>query len=238
MNSPLQSTTCGVIIPAAGAGRRFGSDVPKQYFLLNGKPIIVWTVLSALRVPNCSCVLVAAPEGGMGFLRELLEEFGLTGNMVQVIEGSTERVLTVGVAVEHPLLDPVDVVVVHDAVRPLVPDSLWVSVIESASVNGAAIPFLPISDTVKSVGASGEVAGTVDRSGLVRVQTPQAFHLELIRRAYRHVLASNTVCTDCASAVEAIGYPVQLVPGVETNIKITTPYDLRLAGYLLATSRG
>jgi 2-C-methyl-D-erythritol 4-phosphate cytidylyltransferase len=101
---------------------------------------------------------------------------------------------------------------------------------------GAAIPGLPVADTLKHVSSDGIVMDTPDRSAFMRVQTPQGFRADVVRRAYAVARERGTTATDCSSVVEQLGSHVSIVPGEETNFKITTPYDLRVATFLLANS--
>jgi 2-C-methyl-D-erythritol 4-phosphate cytidylyltransferase len=122
--------------------------------------------------------------------------------------------------------DAVNLVVVHDGVRPLVTELILQQTLEHASRYGAAIAAVPLKDTLKRVSAAGTVEATVPRECLWRVQTPQAFRHALLRRAFQHAWRQGLQATDEAGLIEALGYPVQIVPSYEHNIKITTPDDL------------
>jgi len=122
--------------------------------------------------------------------------------------------------------EAVDLVVVHDGVRPLVTELLLQQTLEQASCYGAAIAAVPLKDTLKRVSAAGTVEATVPRESLWRVQTPQAFRHVLLRRAFQHAWRQGFQATDEAGLIEAIGWPVQIVPSYEHNVKITTLDDL------------
>jgi 2-C-methyl-D-erythritol 4-phosphate cytidylyltransferase len=147
-----------------------------------------------------------------------------------VVEGGATRTGSVcrGVAA---VPETAEVIVVHDAARPLASEDLFRAVIDAVTAGGAggAVPGVPVSDTIKVVDGSQWVTATLDRAALVAVQTPQAFDAALLRRAH----ANGTEATDDAALVEALGATVRVVPGDPHNLKITTPADLELAEHLL-----
>jgi 2-C-methyl-D-erythritol 4-phosphate cytidylyltransferase len=122
--------------------------------------------------------------------------------------------------------EAVDLVVVHDGVRPFVTELLLQQTLDHASHHGAAVTAVPLKDTLKRISTAGTVEATVPREHLWRVQTPQAFQHALLRRAFQHAWRHGLQATDEAGLIEALGYPVQIVPSYEHNIKITTPDDL------------
>ncbi len=226
----------GVIIPAAGRGTRFSSDLPKQYHLLAGTPILVHSARTALTVVNVRTLVIAVHKDDVDVVAGLLETAAIHDDRVHLVVGADERQRSVERALEHPSLAEVDTILVHDAVRPLASVDLWHRVAEAAERDGAAIPGLPVADTLKHVSPDGYVLDTPDRSAFVRVQTPQGFHANVVRRAYTAARDMGLVATDCASVVEHFDTRVVIIPGEETNFKITTPYDLRVASFLLANS--
>ena len=219
-----------VIIPAAGSGTRFGGDLPKQYRDLDGVPILVRTVRAMLCHPAVKHVLIAVSAPMLEQAKELTEPFG---ERVIVVLGGSERQHSIAACLEQPACAQADLIMVHDAVRPFADIGLLERVAEAARVDGAAIPAIPVSDTIKRVDGSGVVVSTLPRSELRAVQTPQGFRPDVLRSAYAHASAQGIVGTDDASLVEANGGRVVTVPGSVTNIKITTPVDLAIAHVLL-----
>jgi 2-C-methyl-D-erythritol 4-phosphate cytidylyltransferase len=195
------------IVVAAGSGSRFGR--PKQFESLGGTTILQRSIDVASRA--CDDVVVVLPAG----------EGGVTGGATR-----SDSVRNGLAAVPHDA----EIVVVHDAARPLVTPALFKAVIDAVRAGAdAAVPGVAVSDTIKRI--DGErVLETLDRAELVAVQTPQAFRLDALRRAH----ASGGDATDDAALVEAAGGSVVVVPGEATNIKITTPDDLRVAEALLS----
>ena len=208
---------------AAGRGERFGGDRPKALLELAGTALVVHAV-RALRAGGCSGIVVAAPADLTSVVAALCPEPD-----VRVVSGDTTRQGSVRAGL---LAVPEEVrwVLVHDAARPLVPVAV-VSAVRTALAAGAAaaIPVLPLADTLKSVDADGLVTGTPDRTGLRRAQTPQGFERDLLVRALDDVIGSGSEVTDDAAAVAALGVPVTTVLGDERALKITTPADLLAA---------
>lgn len=224
-----------IIIPAAGSGTRFQSALPKQFHTLGSDPILVHTLRTACAVSDVGTISIGV-QGDIDQMYLQLRGWGITDARIQVYEGAEERQLTVLKGLQHWSMNNVDadgVVLVHDAVRPLATVDLWERVAIAAEQHGAAVPFLPMADTVKMV-SDGVVERTLDRSRLVRVQTPQGFRIPVLRSSYEHAVREGLSLTDCSSAVELSGHTVHLVPGEEVNIKITTPYDLAMAEIIVA----
>jgi 2-C-methyl-D-erythritol 4-phosphate cytidylyltransferase len=213
------------IIPAAGFGIRMGSNVPKQFLLLNGKPILHHT-LSVL--DQCSVVdeiVLVVSEQEMGKAQQQIQDSH--PKVTKVIVGGKERQDSVYNGLKS-LDSETDVVVVHDGVRPFVSLDTIRETVEAARDFGAAITAIPVSDTIKKVNAGGLVERTIDRSGLWRVQTPQTFQVSLLKEAFEKARADNYYGTDEGSLIEYLGKEVKVVPGSEFNIKITRSEDLAL----------
>jgi 2-C-methyl-D-erythritol 4-phosphate cytidylyltransferase len=205
----------GAVVVAAGSGARFGG--PKQLCELGGRRIVD----RAVDVARATCdavVLVVPPDADW------------TVPDVHAVAGGATRSASVraGLAALGPAIE---IVVVHDAARPLADEALFDRVI-AAVRDGAdgAVPGVPIADTVKQVDAEGTVTGTIPRDALVAVQTPQAFRADVLRAAH----ASRPEGTDDAAVVEALGGRVVVVAGLADNFKITEPADLDRAGAVLA----
>ncbi len=218
----------GVILPAGGSGVRFGANVPKQYTEIGGLPVIVRSIATALMLDNVVVVVVAAQTEQHGVLSEILARSGVHDTRIHFVAGGSERQASVYNALRHAAIDDTDIVAIHDAVRPLASPALWNRVVDEASGFGAAIPVLPVTDTLKVV-SDGIVTGTADRSSMYRAQTPQAFQTALIRHAYERAHQEGYAGTDCASLCEYVGVVVRCVAGEDRNIKITTAFDAVVA---------
>lgn len=219
-----------VLVPAAGAGVRLGPGQPKALRLLGGEPLLVHAVRRLAAAASVHTVVVAAPAPEVGAVRELLAPVA----PVTVVPGGAQRQASVAAALAAVPAGP-EIVLVHDAARALTPPELVESVAAAVrSGHDAVIPVLPVVDTIKEVGVSEEVLGTVDRSVLRAVQTPQGFRRAVLTTA--HAAATDPL-TDDAGLVEKLGVPVVCVPGSEYALKVTRPFDLALAEHLLAIDR-
>jgi 2-C-methyl-D-erythritol 4-phosphate cytidylyltransferase len=215
-----------VLVPAAGAGLRLGPGGPKALRLLAGEPLLVHAVRRIAAAPSVRLIVIAAPAAEVDSVRELLAPVA----PVTVVAGGAERQHSVAAALAVVPVD-VGIVLVHDAARALTPPELVESV--AAAVRGgqpAVIPVLPVVDTIKEVGPGEVVLGTVDRSVLRSVQTPQGFRRDVLVAAHAAGLDAHT---DDAGMVEKAGVPVTCVPGSELAMKITRPLDLVIAEALL-----
>jgi 2-C-methyl-D-erythritol 4-phosphate cytidylyltransferase len=217
------------VIPAGGVGTRFGARTPKQFLRLGTMPVLVATVRHFARHPAVRAVVVAAPEPWVARARRILGPVTAHAPLT-VVAGGRTRQDSVWLALQAAPED-VAIIVVHDAVRPLITRRLIDAVVRVAAVEGAAICALPITETVKRVRAE-RVEATLDRSELWAVQTPQAFRADLLREAHEKARRDGVVGTDDAMLVERLGHPVRVVRGLAENVKITTPADLRRARFL------
>lgn len=198
---------------AGGTGSRFGG--PKQFAALAGRPLVEWSLETARK--SCDGVVLVLPPGTPG-------EWG----SALVVTGGATRSDSVRAGL-GAVPDGVEVIVVHDAARPLAGEMLWKAVVEAVEAGAdGAIPACPVTDTIKKRTSDGELV-TLERSELVAVQTPQAFRAEAIKRAH----AGGGQATDDAALVEAAGGRVLLVDGDPGNIKVTTPTDLVVAEALI-----
>jgi 2-C-methyl-D-erythritol 4-phosphate cytidylyltransferase len=217
-----------VIVPGAGAGKRFGGAGGKILQPLGGRPVVLRTLeVFASRADVCQMLLVVAPSEMPTIQARLGRELAAMG--VALVEGGPTRSASVRNALAH-LSDQAEFVCVHDAVRPCV-SPLWVdAVVAEARRGGAAILALPLHGTLKRVSPGGTVE-TLERAEVWEAQTPQVFRRDLLLAAY----AGGAEATDDAHLVEAMGHPVALVPGDVRNIKITTPADLAVAEAVIET---
>ena len=217
-------TSLAAVIPAGGVGARLGARTPKQFLRIGRTPILAMTVRHFTRHPSMAAIVVAAPAAHLALTRRILARTG-RGAPATVVVGGPTRQDSVWLAL-LALPGPVDVVVVHDGVRPLITRRLVDDVVRAAVESGAAICALPIAETVKRV-RGGFVEATLDRSELWAVQTPQAFRADLLREAHEKARRDGVGGTDDAMLVERLGHPVRVVAGLPGNVKITTPEDLR-----------
>jgi 2-C-methyl-D-erythritol 4-phosphate cytidylyltransferase len=225
------------VIPAGGSGRRMQSRNPKQYLLMNGKPVLVHTLLQLQQSSLIDEILLVVPENDLLFVRENIEKPHQLTKIRDVIAGGRERQDSVrnGLA---GVGDDCEIVVVHDGVRPFVTEEVLSQVIIAALQFGAAIVGIPVKDTVKEVDDAGIVSRTLNREMLWLAQTPQAFQRRILQEAYRKAAEDDFCGTDDASLVEHLGIPVKMLPGSYRNIKITTPEDLVLAEAFLKEADG
>lgn len=230
-----------VIIPAAGMGTRMapgtaGKKPSKQFTELRGVPILIHTLRKFVACKAVGEMIVALRKNEAEAFQPRLRQERFD-RPVRLVEGGENRQQSVANALATVTGADDDLVLVHDAVRPLVDSETILSVIEAAQRYGAAIAGLPASDTVKQVDRTAEgaiVTATIPRERVVLAQTPQGFRLGLLRKAFADAQADGFTGTDEASLVERAGHDVAVVMGSPANIKITTPGDLDLAEFLMA----
>ncbi len=223
-----------VIIPAAGLGTRMGRPAPetagisrKQFMLLNGSPILIHTLRKFISSPSVTEIVVALREEDMVWADELLARESLK-HIVRIVQGGETRQQSVENAL-GTLADDVELVAVHDAVRPFVEREIIEKVLAEALATGAAIVGIVPVDTVKQVHRN-KVRSTLPRERLVLTQTPQVFKLKLLRRAFEKAREDLFLGTDESSLVERLEQvEVSVVLGTDRNIKITRPGDMDLA---------
>ena len=213
-----------VIIPAAGASRRYGGRRKKIFERLKDRPVFVRSLeLFVNRKDVCQVQLVVAAEDMETMKTRYAANIGFMG--VKVVAGGATRTESVRNALAT-VVGEADFICVHDAVRPCV-SVLWIDeVFAAAEKTGAAILARPVHGTLKRVGEGRTIRQTVEREGLWEAQTPQVFRKELLQRAYKQAAGS---ASDDAALVEALGQAVTVVPGDQRNVKITTRRDLSLA---------
>lgn len=216
-----------VVVVAGGEGRRMRSDIPKQYLDLKGKPLIIHTLERFLSFdPGIRIVLVMA-AGHRNFWDVISISYDL-GEDITVATGGRSRYESVKNGLQF--IDRQCIVGIHDAVRPLVGPDTIERCYASAAEQGSGIPVVDMDESVRLTG-EGDGSIHLDRSRLKRVQTPQVFQSEMIKKAYRQPYREDF--TDDASVFEAHAGKVSLVEGNPENIKITTPVDMQLAAVLL-----
>jgi 2-C-methyl-D-erythritol 4-phosphate cytidylyltransferase len=242
-----------VIIPAAGLGTRMAPmpgakdaktkkpQPSKQFTNLAGTPILLHTLRKFAAVAAVSEIWIALRENEIAGFRERLsrEAKDVLKKKVELVAGGEHRQQSVEHALNAISAAADDVVLVHDAVRPLVSQEIIQDVIAAAAKYGAAIAGLPAVDTVKQVERTSEgaiVKATIPRAGVVLAQTPQGFHFNVIKKAFDEASADGFLGTDEASLAERSGHAVAVVMGSPRNIKITTPADMELAEFYLRSS--
>jgi len=229
-------TRTAALVPAAGRGERLGPGAPKALREIGGVPMLVHAVKALCSAPNVDVVVVAAPADAVEQTRALLSNVaGATD--VEVVSGGETRAESVARAL-IALPDDVDVVLVHDAARPLIPVELVTNVVNAVRAgNRAVVPGLAVVDTIKRVDAACIVQETVPRAELRAIQTPQGFDRALLQMAHAGVDPDALTITDDAGLVEAMGIEVLVIPGHEDAFKVTTPSDIVLAEAILARRR-
>jgi 2-C-methyl-D-erythritol 4-phosphate cytidylyltransferase len=233
-----------VILPAAGIGTRMasaaGSDpkaAPKQFLSLKGTPILVHSLRAFLAVPEISHIYVAVRETEKPRIDELLAEYKL-GSKISVVTGGDSRQSSVANALAAlPSHSADDIVLVHDAVRPLIDPATITRTIQAIEKHGAAIVGTPAVDTIKQVERTADgalITATIPRELIVHAQTPQGARVPLMRKAFADAAADDFTGTDESSLLERAGIPVFVVPGHARNFKVTQPGDLEIAEFYLA----
>ena len=220
------------IIVAGGSGKRMGTETPKQLLKLDGVTIIERTLMPFIHCPDIKEIVIVAVEDSIEHINEIIQRISISGKSFKIVTGGTERQDSVWNGLKA-VPEDTDIVVIHDAVRPFITSTLISECVQYALNNGAVTTMRPIRETVKEV-AYNVVVKTLDRSTLWITQTPQAFKKELILEAHRNARREKFYGTDDCMLVERLGYPVHKIEGNDLNIKITTPYDLKIAGIILS----
>jgi 2-C-methyl-D-erythritol 4-phosphate cytidylyltransferase len=221
----------GVVIPAGGRGVRLGSDVPKQFLLLQGKPILQHSVEKFESLPAVSEIVVVVPADQLRRAEAIIEKARFR-KVSHVVVGGSERQHSVRNGLLCFDREP-QIALVHDAVRPLVAPETIGEVIRQTRRHGAAVVGVRVKDTTK-VGEGGFYTKTLNRGTLWSVQTPQGFRFEILKRAHLAAQRSAFLGTDEASLVERLRIPVKIVEGEYRNFKITTKEDLMMAEAMLS----
>ena len=216
-----------ILIVAGGRGTRMGGPQPKQFLELAGRPVLMHTLEAFDRWDASARLIVVLPEDQIDTWKRLCEAH-VFGRIHRVVAGGETRFHSVRNGLDAVASD--GLIAVHDGVRPLVAPSVIAACFAAAADGGAAVPVVPVVESVREVDADGG-SRPVDRTRLRVVQTPQVFRADVLRAAYR--LPYDPRFTDDASVVEASGVAVRLVPGNRENIKLTTPMDLLLAEQLM-----
>jgi 2-C-methyl-D-erythritol 4-phosphate cytidylyltransferase len=222
----------GVILPAGGSSTRFPGETKKQFRTLDGKPLLLFTLERILSAGGIDIVTIAVPEKDIPHVVGLMQPFVESGVEIHVVKGGNTRQASVATALAN-IPETIDIVVVHDAVRPLL-EPHWINeTAELCDEYDGAIVALPATDTLKDVDSSSVntdrerlmIRGTLARETVWHAQTPQTFRSAVLRQALTHAHDHGLVKTDESSLVEAIGGRIAIVRGSPHNIKVTTVDD-------------
>jgi len=239
MNRAIQKgerIRAAAVIAAGGTGTRMNAGVPKQFLEISGKPVLLHTVEKISSIEEVAEIVIALPPEYIPEASEILRQLP-AGADIRCVAGGANRQESVRAGVASVRSDP-DIIMVHDAVRPLCDRELMRRVLEAASKKGAAIPGLPAMETIQRVARTGRVLSTPPREELYAIQTPQAFHAGILKSALDRAHAAGFLGTDESSVVRWAGHPVYVVEGSPDNIKITRPLDMQIAGLLLSRRKG
>jgi 2-C-methyl-D-erythritol 4-phosphate cytidylyltransferase/2-C-methyl-D-erythritol 2,4-cyclodiphosphate synthase len=226
------SVTAAAVIAAGGTGIRMNSSVPKQFLEIAGKPILLRTIENISSIEEVIQIIVALPAEHIAAAEALLRRQSMRVEC-HCVAGGPDRQESVRRGVAHTRRDA-DVILVHDAVRPVCDRDMMLRVLDAAWKKGAAVPGLPATETIQRVSRSGRVLSTPPRQELYAIQTPQAFHAGVLRSALERAREAGFFGTDESSVVRWAGHPVVVVPGSPDNIKITRPLDMDIAALLIS----
>ena len=217
-----------IIIVAGGKGLRMGSDVPKQFLPIGGKPVLMRTLERFRQYSTTLQIILVLPKAQQDYWQKLCKEYAFDIDY-QLADGGETRFHSVQNGLAKIPDNAQGVVGVHDGVRPFPSIDVIRNCYETAREKKAVIPVIPVVETVRHL--KGDTSVTVSRNDYRLVQTPQTFDIQLLKEANRQPY--NEGFTDDASVVEAFGFNITLVEGNRENIKITTPYDLKIAEVLI-----
>ena len=220
------------VIVSAGKGHRLPGEKKKQFLSLAGKPILCHTLDPFEACPSIDFIHLVVGQEDMAYtLQEIVEAYGYR-KISQIVPGGKLRQESVKNGIDT-LPSDVNIVAIHDGVRPFVTQRMIEESIQGARQFKAVVLAIPVKETIKMAGEDRTVLKTLDRESLWQIQTPQTFQLDLIRQALHKATEDGFIGTDDASLVERIGGKVHILPGSHTNIKITTPEDLILGHLIL-----
>jgi 2-C-methyl-D-erythritol 4-phosphate cytidylyltransferase len=210
---------------------------PKQFLELKGLPILIHSLQAFLAVPSISSIYVSVRPAEHARVADLIAEHNLTGKVTVVTGGDTRQESVANALAALPSTSPDDIVLVHDAVRPLIEPDTIARTIAAIEKHGAAIVGFPAIDTIKQVERTADgalITATIPRELIVHAQTPQGARVPLMRRAFAEAAADEFNGTDESSLLERANIPVFVVPGNSRNFKVTQPGDLEIAEFYLA----
>jgi len=227
----VESPSFTLIIPAAGIGKRMGSDTPKPYLMLKGKSVLEHTLSCFRDIDSLKQVIVSTSVSYHDQTSEILNRL-FDEVETAVVEGGERRQDSIYNAFQE-VSESIHYVAIHDAVRPFIRAGRITECLNATTGTGAAIIGVPVKDTIKQVDTEHIISHTPDRSALWQAQTPQIFRKDLYNQAYNYAIDHNVEVTDDASLFEAAGMDVRIVEGDRENLKLTYPVDFRIAEMLV-----
>ena len=227
--------TASAIIVAAGSGVRLGSKVPKAFVKVGDRTMLWYSLAAVGKAGSIDEVVIAVPEGFESAARAEATAAGLR-TPVKITPGGIERQDSVRIALGLTSAES-ELIIVHDAARPLATPEIFEACLVAAARAGGAIAAIAVSDTLKRVNSGKAIAATVARAGLWQAQTPQAFRRDALVEAHRRAVSDRIVATDDADLVERTGVRVEVVEVSTANITITTPSDLAMVEAILAARK-
>lgn len=233
MNAGTKIRTVAIVL-AAGSGKRMESSTKKQYMLIDGKPIIYYSLKTFQESFVDEIVLVVSPGDMVYCKKEIVEKYGFS-KVRHIVEGGKERYHSVAIGLE--CISDYGFVFIHDGARPMITEEILERALSCVKDYNACVVGMPVKDTIKIADDAGNIVSTPNRNLVWMVQTPQVFESSLIKKAYRklisneeNLLKEGIAITDDAMVVETLtGHPVKLISGSYQNIKITTPEDILIA---------
>lgn len=221
------------IIPASGRGERFGSEIPKQFLLLGGRPLFLYPVSIFAENPLCERIILVTREDFFDFVEYWLDEVKLKEKVHLVCGGDNRQESVYKGVLEAVNSCNSDILLIHDAVRPFVTEPLIMAIYEKTLERGIAIPVIPVRDALVRI-EEGRYTAPVSREDLFLVQTPQGAKASSLKTALEKALQMGLIFPDEASLLHYFGYEIALVEGSYFNFKITYPEDLVLAEKLIS----
>jgi 2-C-methyl-D-erythritol 4-phosphate cytidylyltransferase len=228
------------IVPAAGLGRRFDAKTKKTFAAVHDAPLLVHTLKRLAREESISEIIPVLGEQDIENGFQLIKAYRLK-KIKRIARGGQERQDSINNALkllEQNGTGPDSVVLIHDGVRPFIPEGLVPSLISEIRNFDGVIPGIPVKETIKEVAPDSTVMSTVNRERFRSIQTPQAFTFGVIRKAYDAAYAEGFYATDDAALVERMGGNVKIIAGSPFNIKVTTPEDMKMVEWILTKTGG
>ncbi len=236
----MSDVRISAIIPAAGSGTRIGGSIKKQFLKLQGKEVLNWTIEALLELYTFVEIIIVVPQNEMDEVFEKVTNWFPLENNIKVVCGGATRQASVYNGLSH-LEKEVDLVLIHDGVRPFIPKQLTLKAISDLSLSmtlEGLIAGMKVTDTLKKVDVDLSIAETVDRETIWAVQTPQIFKFQTLLDAHKFALQTQLSATDDAMLLELAGKKIGIFEGSADNIKITKPFDVKLAEWMIASKEG
>jgi 2-C-methyl-D-erythritol 4-phosphate cytidylyltransferase len=230
-------TTLTAIVPSAGLGKRFDASRRKTFVTVKGVPLFIYTLKRLHSEKSIGEIIPVLRQEDMDKAFEIVKEYNLS-KIKQIARGGEERQDSIYNAlklVEESVNEPYRncFVLIHDGVRPYIPEGMIEKLIEGIKGVDGVIPGIPVKDTIKEIDAGGIVLSTLNRDKVRAVQTPQFFSFKAIKKAYDSAIEDGFYATDDAALIERVGGKIKIIPGSPYNIKVTTPEDLEMVEYVL-----